>query len=76
MRVIDVGDLVVNSDPSVIGEALTSSATGNGLHTPTDLDVLDAGTGPRYTDSGLVPVRWDRRESEGGPNEWWEDPES
>jgi hypothetical protein len=74
MSVIHVGDLVVNSDPRVIGEVLASSTTGNGLHTPTDLDVHDAGIGPRYADSGLVPVRWDGTESDGGPYEWWEDP--
>jgi hypothetical protein len=39
MREIHVGDLVVNGDPSVVGEVLATSPTDKGLHHPRDLDL-------------------------------------
>ena len=69
---IHVGDLVVNSDPSVVGEVLATSASEHGLRRAVELDLWDAGDGLRYADSGLVPVRWDVAD---GQYEWWEDPE-
>lgn len=72
MSEIHIGDLVVNSDPGVIGEVLGTSTTENGLLHAGDLDLWEAGQGPRYADSGLLPVRWN---ADGGPYEWWEEPE-
>ena len=72
MNEIQVGDLVVNSDPSVVGEVLPSSKTVNGLHRATKLDLWNVCEGPSYADSGLLPVRWN---ADGGPYEWWEEPE-
>lgn len=72
MNEIHVGDRVVNSDPAVVGEVLPTSTTSNGLHRAADLDLHDAGDGPSFADSGLLPVRW---HAPGGTYEWWEDPE-
>jgi hypothetical protein len=71
---IRVGDLVVlNSDRSVIGEVLPTSATENGLHSAYERDLWDIGDGrPRFTDNGKVPVLWNAGH---GSYEWWEDPE-
>lgn len=72
MNAIQVGDLAVNSDPSVVGEVLPSSETVNGLHRAIELDLWDVGEGPSHADSGLLPVRWN---ADGGAYEWWEEPE-
>lgn len=73
MNDIYVGDLVINAgDPNVVGRVLSTSETAGGLHSPTNLDMWDTGTGHRFTDSGLVPVRWNT--DDGVPYEWWEAP--
>lgn len=75
MKGIYVHDLVVNvGDRNVVGRVLSTSKSAGGLHSPTDLDVWDTGTGPRFSDRGLVPVRWNA--DDGVPYEWWETPES
>lgn len=40
---------------------------------PSDLTVLDTGTKPRFSNSALIPVRWNP--DDGAPYEWWETPE-
>ena len=72
MSDVNPGDLVVNSDPSVIGEVLPASTTRNGLHRAAELDLWDAGAGPSFANSGLVPVRWN---TDSSPYEYWENPE-
>lgn len=67
-RVISVGDR------SVVGEVLSTSESSGGLHSSVGLDAWDTGTGPRFSDSGLAPVRWST--DYGVPYEWWEAPES
>ncbi|SIH19648.1 Uncharacterised protein [Mycobacteroides abscessus subsp. abscessus] len=74
MNDIYIDDHVVNvSDRSVVGEVLPASEATGGLHSPSGLDVWATGTGSRFSDSGLVPVRWNT--GGGGPYEWWEVPE-
>ena len=58
MTDIHVGDLVViNSDPSVIGEVLATTAAVGGLHPVGDLDLRNTSAGPQYADTCLLPVR-------------------
>ncbi|WP_100514093.1 hypothetical protein [Mycobacteroides abscessus] len=72
--IICIDDHVVNvSDHSVVGEVLPASEATGGLHLSSGLDVWDTGAGPRFSDSGLVPVRWNT--GDGVSYEWWEDPE-
>jgi hypothetical protein len=68
---ICIGDLVVNSDPSVIGEVLADSGAAGGQHSAEDLDLWGTGQGPRYATTGLIPVRWN---TDDGSYEWWEAP--
>ncbi|RIT36854.1 hypothetical protein D2E76_16525 [Mycobacteroides abscessus] len=71
---IYINDLVVNvSDRAVVGEVLPTSESAGGLHSSADTDIWDTGSGPRFSDSGLVPVRWNT--DDGVPYEWWEAPE-
>ncbi|ORW24562.1 hypothetical protein AWC17_03195 [Mycobacterium nebraskense] len=73
MNDIHVRDLVVNvGDRTVVGQVLSTSESVGGLHSPADLDLCDTGNGPRFTDTGLVPVRWN---PDGAAYEWWEAPE-
>lgn len=72
MTEIHPGDLVVNSDPTVIGEVLPASTSANGLHRTAEIDLCDAGAGPSFANSGLIPVRWN---TDGSPYEHWENPE-
>jgi hypothetical protein len=59
MTDITAGDLVVNvGDRSVVGAVLSTSESAGGLHSPFDLDLWDTGGKPRFSDAGLVPVRW------------------
>ena len=74
MEDIYVGDLVVNvGDRNVGGRVLSTSESAGGLHSPTTLDVWNTGTDARFSESGLVPVRWST--DDGVPYEWWESPE-
>lgn len=74
MNDINVGDLVVNvGDRSVAGEVLSTSGSAGGLHSPSDLDFWDTGSGPRFSDTDLVPVRWNTADDV--PYQWWEAPE-
>ncbi|MBN7458375.1 hypothetical protein [Mycobacteroides abscessus] len=74
MNDIYIEDRVINvSDRSFVGEVLPTSESIGGLHSSAGLDVWDAGAGPRFSDSGLVPVRWST--DHGVPYEWWEAPE-
>ncbi|WP_142304854.1 hypothetical protein [Mycobacterium avium] len=73
MNDLYVGDLVAHvGDRNVVGHALSTTQSTGGLHPPTSLDIWDAGTGPQFTNSGLVPVRWNT--DDGVPYEWWEAP--
>lgn len=74
MTAINVDDLVINhGDRSVVGQVLSTSEAVGGLHCLTDLDTWDTGTAAQFSDSGLVPVRWNT--DDGVPYEWWEAPE-
>lgn len=73
MSTICVDDLVVNiSDRSVVGVVLSTTEAGGGLRPAAELDLWDTGQGPRFSNSGRVPVRW---WNDGEPYEWWEDPQ-
>lgn len=73
MNDVHVRDLVVNvGDRTVVGQVLSTSESVGGLHYPADFDLWDTGNGPRFTDTGLVPVRWN---PDGVPYEWWDAPE-
>jgi hypothetical protein len=75
MRGIYVHDIVVHvGDRNVVGQVLSTSKSAGGLHSPTNLDVWGTGRGPRFSNSGLVPVRWNA--DDGVAYEWWETPES
>ncbi|BBN50827.1 hypothetical protein [Mycobacterium avium] len=74
MKDIHVRDLVVNvGDRAVVGQVLSASESAGGLHSPADLEFWDTGSEPRFSDTGLVPVRWNP--DDGLPYEWWEAPE-
>lgn len=74
MKDIYEDDVVVNvGDRNVVGRVLSTSESVGGLHSLTNLDIWDTGAGPRFSDSGLVPVRWST--DDGVPYEWWEAPE-
>lgn len=71
-RTLQVGDLVANvGDRSVVGEVVATSTATGGLHASTALDTWGTTDGPRFADSGKVPVRWNTDV----PYEWWEEPE-
>lgn len=74
MNAVHVHDLVVNvGDRGVVGQALSTSESTGGLHSVTDLDLWDTNSEPRFSNAGLVPVRWNP--DDGLPYEWWEAPE-